>query len=101
LDEHTHNIDSNNLTTGFLDLVQLTEVVPESRLCDDIVGSKDSHPVQLGRGLIRRRKMSSNDLILDERRHDFWWFGRIMARSGFESNRMVSKALSIQKHKQE
>lgn len=67
----THNVDSNNFTTGFLDFVQLAEVVPESRLCDDIVGSKDSHPVQLGRWLLRRREMSSDDLVLDERRHDF------------------------------
>ena len=67
----THLIAADDFTTGFLDLVQLTEIVPEARLCDDLVRGKDTHPVELGRWHIFGRKMATNNLIFDKCRHDF------------------------------
>ena len=39
----THNVEGDNLPVRFLDLLQLTEIIPKARLGDDIVGRKDPH----------------------------------------------------------
>jgi len=41
------DVKGNDLSVGLLDLLQLTKVVPEPRLGDDVVGRKDSHAVEL------------------------------------------------------
>jgi hypothetical protein len=48
----THDVDGNNLSVGLLDLLQLTEVVPETRLGDNIVGRKDSHAARVGQSML-------------------------------------------------
>lgn len=82
---NTDNVDTNDFTTGFLDLVQLTtrsrqreavfsyniwytpQEVPETRLGNDLVGRKYTHAVDLGGGLMFGRKMAADDLVFLER----------------------------------
>lgn len=60
---------SDNLSVGLLDLFQLSEVVPESRLGDNIVGRKDSHSVELGSLLRLGRELSPDDGVFGESAH--------------------------------
>lgn len=66
----TYDVDRNNLTRRLLDLTQLAEEVPEAGLGNDIVGGKDAHAVELGLGLLVRRELAANDLVLLEATHD-------------------------------
>ena len=68
-DATTHDVEGNNLSVGLLDLLQLSEVVPESGLGDNIVRSEDSHSVELWGLLLLRREFSSNDRVLGESAH--------------------------------
>jgi hypothetical protein len=43
LRQSTYDVQSDNLSGSLLDLLQLSEVVPESGLGDNIVGRKDPH----------------------------------------------------------
>jgi len=63
------DVDSDNLTVGLLDLLQLPQKVPEPRLGDDLVGSKDPHPVELGGGLGLGREGSAEDRVFGESGH--------------------------------
>ena len=65
----THDVDSDNLTVGLLDLLQLPQKVPEPRLGDDLVGGKDPHPVELGGGLGLGREGSTEDRVFGESGH--------------------------------
>jgi hypothetical protein len=65
----THDVDSDNLTVGLLDLLQLPQKVPEPRLGDDLVGGKDPHPVELGGGLGLGREGSAEDRVFGESGH--------------------------------
>jgi len=62
-----NNIDTNNLSIGFLDFLQLTEEVPETRLRNDFIGRKDAHTVDLGGRLSLGGQMTADDLKLLER----------------------------------
>jgi len=52
-------LTGDNLTSGLLELTQLTQKVPKPGLSNDMVGSKDSHPVQRSNRLILCGKLSS------------------------------------------
>lgn len=43
IDDTTYHVDGDDLTVGPLGLLELTKVVPESGLGDDLVGRKDPH----------------------------------------------------------
>jgi len=58
-----NNIDTNDFTIGLFDLLQLSEEVPEPRLCDDLVRREDPHTVDFGSGLGLRRQMTPDDLV--------------------------------------
>lgn len=56
-------VKTDDLTVGLLDLLQLGEEVPETGLGDDLVGSENSHAVELGGGVGLGRQMAANDLV--------------------------------------
>jgi len=56
------NVDADNFTAGLLDLFKLPKEVPETGLCNDFVGSEDTHAVDFRSGLSLRREMASDDL---------------------------------------
>jgi len=58
-----NNINTNDFTIGLFDLLQLSEEVPEPRLCDDVVRRKDAHTVDFGSGLGLRGQMTPDDLV--------------------------------------
>lgn len=57
-------IKADNLAIGLLDLAELHQEVPESRLRDDRVGREDPHAVQLRGRVCLRRQMAPDDLVL-------------------------------------
>lgn len=59
----TNLIDGNNFTGGLLDLLQATHEVPVTRLGDNIIGSKDPHPIETGFGLSLGGQMTPNNLV--------------------------------------
>lgn len=59
---YTYNVDANDFTAGLLDLFQLPQEIPESRLGDYFVRRKDAHTVDFGRGVIFCRKMAADNL---------------------------------------
>jgi hypothetical protein len=81
----TYDVQSDNLSASLLDLLQLSEVVPESRLGDNIVGRKDphsavpsvstlyvsvySHSLELGVLVRLRGQLSPDDRVLGESGH--------------------------------
>jgi hypothetical protein len=44
----TYEVDRDNLTSSLLDLTELLQEVPETRLGYNDVGSKDAHTEELG-----------------------------------------------------
>jgi len=62
-------VQRNDLAVRLLDLSQPSEEVPESRLGDDGVGSKDTHPVQLRGRVGLAGQMAPNDLVFLETTH--------------------------------
>lgn len=56
-------VQADDLTVGLLDLLQLGKEVPEARLGNDLIGSEDSHAVQLGGRVGLGRQMATNDLV--------------------------------------
>lgn len=63
---YTHLVQADDLTVGLLDLAQLGEEVPETRLGDDIVWCKDTHAVELWGWVGVTWEMTANDLVLDQ-----------------------------------
>ena len=49
--DSTYLVDGDDLTVRLLDLAELAQEVPESRLGNDLVGRKDAHAVDLGGGV--------------------------------------------------
>lgn len=47
-----YNVDTNDFTTGFLDLLQLPEEIPEPGFRNDFIRSKDAHAVDFRVGFI-------------------------------------------------
>jgi len=60
------DVHSDYLSVGLLDLLQLSQEIPETRFGDDIIGREDTHAVNLGIGLILRREVAADDLIFSE-----------------------------------
>ena len=56
-------VDRDDLAVRLLDLLQLTEKVPEAGLCDDGVGGKDAHLVQLGLTLVLGGELAADHLV--------------------------------------
>ena len=67
--DETYDVDGDDLTGRLLDLAELAEEVPEAGLGDDLVRGKDAHPVELGLGLLLRRQLAADDLVLLEATH--------------------------------
>lgn len=61
-------LDLNNLTIGLLDLLQLGQKVPEARLCNDVVRSKNGHPEQWWIGEGGRGQVATHNSVLTELR---------------------------------
>lgn len=59
----TYDIERADLAVGLLNLAQLGEEVPETGLCDNVVGSKDTHAVELGGWVDVSGQMAPNDLV--------------------------------------
>jgi hypothetical protein len=62
----THHIQADDLSVRLLDLSQLHQKVPETRLCDDGVWCKYSHSVQLWCWVCLSWQMAANDLVFCE-----------------------------------
>jgi len=62
-----NNVDANDLATSFLDLLQLPQEVPESRLGNNFIGRKDAHAVDLGSRLRLTGQMAPDNLVFLER----------------------------------
>ena len=62
-------VDGDNLTSSLLNSSELGQEVPESRLGNDSVGSKDSHTVELGLRLALGRETTANNLVFIETTH--------------------------------
>lgn len=60
----TYHVETDDLSVGLLDLAELHQEVPESRLSDNIVGSEDAHAVQLRGGVGLGGQVAPNDLVL-------------------------------------
>ncbi len=56
-------VDRDNFTRGLLDLGELLEKVPESRLCNNMIWSKKAHSEELWSRFLFSRKSTSNDLV--------------------------------------
>jgi hypothetical protein len=61
-----NDIDTNDFTGSLLDLLQLPQEVPVPRLGDDLVRSKNSHPINFGVWVILGGKMATDDLVFLE-----------------------------------
>ena len=62
-------VDGNNLTSSLLNSSELGQEVPESRLGNNSVGSKDSHTVELRLRLGLARETTANNLVFIETTH--------------------------------
>lgn len=67
----TYHVQADDLSVGLLDLAELHQEVPKTRLCDNSVGCKDSHPVQLWRGVGLGWQMAANDLVFRKTTYKF------------------------------
>ena len=61
--EGTYNVQADDLSVRLLDLAELHQEVPETRLCNHGVGCKNSHAVQLWCRVCLRGQMAANDLV--------------------------------------
>lgn len=59
----TYNVQADDLSICLLDLSQLHQEVPETRLCNHGVDRKDSHTVELGGWVCLSWQMTANDLV--------------------------------------
>jgi hypothetical protein len=60
-------VDGDDLTSGLLDLAELLEEVPETRLGNDVVRSEKSHSEELGDGFLLRRKLTTDHLSITQK----------------------------------
>ena len=60
---YTDLVQGDDLAIRLLDLAELGKEVPETRLGDDLVGRKDTHAVELRRGVGVRGQKTPNDLV--------------------------------------
>lgn len=56
-------LDRHDLTGGLLELLQLTQEIPETGLGDDVVGSEDSHLVERSGRLLLGGQLAPDDFI--------------------------------------
>lgn len=66
MDMNTYHVASNNLAVGLLGLPKARQEVPEAGLCDNVVGSKDAHAVELGSRVGLGRQEPTDDLVFLE-----------------------------------
>jgi len=66
LKQGTYHVQADNLSVRLLDLSQLHQEVPETRLCNNGVWCKNSHAVQLWRWGCLRWQMAADDLVFCE-----------------------------------
>jgi hypothetical protein len=58
----SYQVDRDDLTSSLLDLAELLEEIPETRLGNDIVGSEESHSEELGDGFLLGRELTADHL---------------------------------------
>lgn len=63
--QNTYEVDRDDLTSSLLDLTELLQKVPETRLGNNNVGSKDTHTEKLGSNFLGGREFTTNHLISD------------------------------------
>lgn len=56
-------LDRDDLTGGLLELLQLAQEIPETRLRDNVVRSEDSHLVEGSGGLLLSGQLAPDDFI--------------------------------------
>lgn len=56
-------LDVDDFAGGLLELLQLTQEVPETRLGDNAIGRKDSHLVERSGGLLLCRQLAADHLV--------------------------------------
>lgn len=59
-----HLLQGHNFAGGLLELLQLTQKVPETGFGDNVVGSEDAHLVQRRLWLLLAWQLAANDLVL-------------------------------------
>jgi hypothetical protein len=64
--QYTYNVDGNDFTSSLLDLTELLQKVPETGLCDNNVGSENTHAEELGGNFLSGGEFTSNHLIFGE-----------------------------------
>jgi hypothetical protein len=64
--DYTYLVKADDFTVGLLDLSQLHQEVPESRLCNHGVWCKYAHPVQLWGWVRLGGQVAANDLVFCE-----------------------------------
>ena len=57
-------VDSENLTSSLLHLLQSVHEIPVAGLGSDGVGSEESHSVDLGLGIVLSRESATDDVIV-------------------------------------
>lgn len=87
----THDVDGNDLTRRGLDLLELTEVVPEARLGDNVVGREDAHAVELRLRLRLSGELAPDDGVLGEAAHPEKLVQSERNRSGSSDSRRIQQ----------
>ena len=64
-----YDIDSNELASCLLDLPELAQEVPESRLGDNFIWRKDSHSVKFGLFILFRGQLAPDNGVFREASH--------------------------------
>lgn len=64
--QSTYHVQADDFTVRLLDLSELHQEVPETRLRNHGVWRKDPHSVQLGRWVCLGGQMAANDLVFCE-----------------------------------
>ena len=95
----TYGADGNDFTSRLLDLLELLQEVPETRLGDNLVRGKKPHAVKSRGRLFSRRHLSANNFVLVElhiRKNVYSDFIECVIYNGGKKEQTVSNQLSKQ-----
>jgi len=65
-----NNVDAKDFSTGFFNLLELPQEVPEARLGDDLIRRENPHAIDFRVGVVFGGQMAPDDLELLERHLD-------------------------------
>jgi len=77
------NVYTDDLSGCLFDLLKLPKIVPEPRLCNDLIGCKDTHAVDFWCWIICCGQMAADDLIFNEA-HLVWRMCWILLAGRFD-----------------